>query len=200
MLHLRTAVLPAVLAAAALGLHPSSASASFCSCGYTSKAVRHWNNTALATPAGQRRIDLVTSLEQQLHPAQALWWGRTGAVVKTRSKGIARRTLTWFKEVYRRCPSQTKGCRAMRNCLIAGYTAYLSARAAGYSVPSSLRQATVACISAAFATFAGHALQEGEPDVRPVDSARSRLRAGALRRAARGRPALAAVLAASDMR
>ena len=193
---MRSAFLALVAAGAVVLLaHPSDARAAFCGCGYTSKEVRTWNNHRLASSRGQRRIDLIVSLEQQLHPAQALWWGRTGVVVKGRAKGIARRSLSWFKAVYKACPSKTKGCRAMRNCLVSGYTAYLAARASGYSVRSSLRQATVACISAAFATFAGPARQEGVAHVRPADPPRSPVRSGPLRGPARGRPALAAAVA-----
>ena len=42
--------------------------AAFCSCGYTSAQVRTWNDNALATPAGQTRIDRVVNAEIKVNP------------------------------------------------------------------------------------------------------------------------------------
>jgi hypothetical protein len=148
-----------ILFAAILGsllVAPSTANADFCRCGFTSKEVRHWNNNALATPRGQARIDrTVTAAITANPPAVAPFIEQSGRVVKSRARGIAHHSLAWFKDVYKRCPSGSPGCRAMRNCLIAGYGAYLTDRLSGLSVRRALRDATLACIVAAFTTLAG---------------------------------------------
>src|SRR4051794_24350881 len=94
------------------------ADAAFCPCGYTSKEVRGWNNPYLATPAGQQRLSTAVTHEVLANPpALAPWIDQAGRVVKKRARGIAARTLEWFKAVYRKCPDETPGCRAMRQCL-----------------------------------------------------------------------------------
>jgi len=138
-----------------LAVTPSVARAAFCSCGYTSKEVRSWNNHYLATPAGQARIATAVTHEILVNPpALAPFIDRAGVIVKRRSKGVAAHSLSWFKKVYLKCPDGTPGCKAMRQCLIAGYTTYVVDRGAGIDKATALKAATVACIVAAFQSLA----------------------------------------------
>lgn len=128
----------------------------FCSCGYTSAQVRTWNNENLATPAGQVRIDRAVTAEIKANPpANAPFITQTGRVVKRRSREIAAHTLAWFKKNYNPCSKDEVGCHAMRNCLIAAVGTFATERGLGVPVKTARRDATVACIVAAFTTIGG---------------------------------------------